>query len=182
VTPERVLPADSTRAPEVPKLDTNPDAKRSEPDVPSTAEPLLRITTPDAPREREPPDETPTAPLVTAGVPLLSTIAPLKSPVARPLAIISEPDEPLNVVPLLSTIDPLTPDDNAFALRIVMSPDDDDAPPPLTIATKPPVLDDDVVEPARSSRLPPTPLVVEPTSTETAPAEPLVATPVPTIT
>jgi hypothetical protein len=44
------------------------------------------------------------------------------------------------------------------------------------------VLDDDVVLPARSSRLAPTPLFVEPTSTDTAPAEPLVAAPLPTIT
>jgi hypothetical protein len=168
--------------PEPPDVREKPEPSSSDPLSPDTVLPLLSNTTPDAPSECDAPPDTLTAPDVTDDSPELSMIEPVTSRADTPLANLSEPDEPLNVVPLLSTIDPLTPEDSAFALRIVTSPDDDDSPPPLTIDTTPPVLDDDVVEPACSSRLPPTPLVVEPTSTDTAPAEPLVAAPLPTIT
>jgi hypothetical protein len=163
-------------------VNEKPEASSRDPLPPDTVLPVLKTTAPDAPNDREAPPTTDTAPVSIGDIPLLNTTAPLVAARDTPLAKLSEPDEPLNVVPLLSTIDPLTPDDNAFALRIVTSPDDDDAPAPLTIDTTPPVLDDDVVEPACSSRLPPSPLVVEPTSTDTAPAEPLVAVPLPMIT
>jgi hypothetical protein len=51
-------------------------------------------------------------------------------------------------VPLLNTIKPLSPLDAAFAVRSVMAPDDDTDPAPLDTCTTPPVLLDDVVEPA----------------------------------
>ena len=176
------MPLLNTTTPLPPDVNEKPEPINNEPVSPDTVLPLLNTIVPLAPSDCELPLATVTAPDVTDDSPELNTIAPLVAARATPVANVSEPDEPLNVVPLLNTIAPLTPDDNAFALRIVTAPDDDDAPAPLTTDTTPPVLDDDVVDPAINTRLAPTPLVVEPTSTDTEPAEPLVATPLPTIT
>jgi hypothetical protein len=85
-------------------------------------------------------------------------------------------------VPLLNTIAPLSPFDAAFAVRSVIEPDDDTEPAPLDTCTRPPVLLDDVVEPAYTYTSPPTPLFVVPTATEIEPARPELASPVDTIT
>ena len=84
---------------------------------------------------------------------------------------------PVAVVPLLNTIDPLTPAGDVFADRIITLPDDDTAPAPLTTVTLPPVFDDEVVEPAYKYSPPPFPLFVLPTATDIGPAEPRLARP-----
>jgi hypothetical protein len=76
------------------------------------------------------------------------------------------------VLPLLNTIDPLTPTETAFADRTVIPPEEDNDPAPLTISTAPPTLELDAVEPANMNTSPPAPLLVDPTEMEIEPARP----------
>ncbi len=104
---------------------------RTAPLSPDTVLPLLNTITPVAPRDRESPLDTVTAPVVVTDTPELNTTKPLEPLTAKPLAKLSEPDEPVPVVPLLNTIAPLSPFDAAFAVRSVIEPDDDTEPAPL---------------------------------------------------
>ena len=51
---------------------------------------------------------------------------------------VADPLLPAAVVPVLSSMEPLSPEDSAFALEIVMAPVVDDALAPVIIDTAPP--------------------------------------------
>jgi hypothetical protein len=94
---------------------------------------------------------------------------------------VTPPEPPKGAVPVLNTIQPLVPEESAFALRIVMSPEEATAPPPLVTSTLPPTLLVDVVEPATTTMSLPSPCADTPTSTDTEPEAPDVAAPVATM-
>ena len=71
--------------------------------------------------------------------PTTTLMAPPRPPAATPLDTASHPEFPAAVDPLLSSTDPLTPLDTAFADDTVTDPVLEDALPPLTIDTLPPV-------------------------------------------
>lgn len=75
-------------------------------------------------------------------------------------------------------MDPVDPVSTAFADRMVMRPEDDTAPAPLTTLTTPPVDAAEVVAPADTYTLPPSPLAAVPTDTDTEPETPLTEVPV----
>jgi hypothetical protein len=89
---------------------------------------------------------------------------------------------PLVESPVLSTINPLTPDVPALPVRNNNEPLDEadpEAPLPLIIDTRPPDFEAKEVVPAMITISPPVPLLPAPTVTYTAPPRPLNATPEP---
>ena len=79
----------------------------------------------------------PPAPLVP--LPTVMVIEPPVPAVAAPLPIQTVPVVPELDVPELNVITPLTPDEPAFAVRIVMAPLVDSVPSPVVIEIEPPV-------------------------------------------
>jgi len=80
---------------------------------------------------------------------------------------------------VLSTINPLTPDDPALPVRSNNEPLDAPAFEPLTIDTRPPDFEAKEVAPAMITISPPDPLLPVPTAIYTAPPRPLDAAPEP---
>jgi len=86
---------------------------------------------------------------------------------------------PLEESPVLSTINPLTPDVPALPVRNNNEPLDEVDPEPLIIDTLPPDFEANEVVPAMITISPPVPLLPVPTATYTAPPRPLDAAPEP---
>ncbi len=85
------------------------------------------------------------------------------------------PDE---LVPVLTTIMPLTPEVPASAVVIVNDPLDDAVLDPVVIVTAPPVAPGEIVAPAVNRISPPVPLLPLPTANTMLPPRPDVAVPV----
>ena len=147
------------------------------PEWPLLAEPEDSTTNPEFPTDDSAPDLIDMSPLSTGALPVTIFSLPLLSAREAPVHMATLPDGPLVVVPDENNKLPELPTLNAFALRMITSPEDDEPPAPLTIATTPPTPPVNVVSPAEMRTDAPDPLVVNPTLMEIEPAWPLVAAP-----
>jgi hypothetical protein len=113
-------------------------------------------------------------------VPTVTLIDPAVPPVAAPVPIESEPDEPELLVPELNVRRPVTPPSPAFEVRIVIAPLVLAMPCPLVRPMAPPV--SLLLSPEVMVINPPTPLLPVPTVMLIAPPLPSVAAPEPSET
>ncbi len=179
--PDKVEPELSTMLPLLPAEADRPEANTSAPLPPLLVTPELNSMNPDVPIESDAPDTTEIAPLFNCELPLNMDTSPLTAvatPADVPLPIVTLPDPPFSVVPELSTINPVEPEETALDDRMNIAPDEDTEPPPVAILTMPPVAPLYRVLPAATYTFPPFPLEVVPTAMETEPAAPNAAVPV----
>lgn len=172
--PEPEVPAAMLNEPAVPLA--VPTVMATEP--PTFPFPVLSSRLPEVPTLLDAPDANVNAPVDSGALPVKMDSAPLAVPlpVTGPVAIVTGPEAPQFVVPLLSTMAPDAPLLLASPVTNVRAPDAV-APPPDTSITLPPDALVDVVLPATSVMSGPA-FLLRPTAMEMEPAEPHSAAPV----